>query len=268
MPGGYGGAAAAAAAAAAASAGVRHAGYKRNRSSGPYASKRQYGAPRAFRPGYDRTSGFYGMALAQRRARASRMNQELKFHDIDVDDSAIATTGTILNSGSVNLIAQGTEEDQRIGRKVVIKSINWRGTLVVPSSSAASTVPLGITDTVRIIMYIDKQCNGATATVTDILATANYQSFNNLSNKERFRTLFDRTFDCMPSGIGGDGTTNTAGASAQSFSFYHKCNLPIEFSATAGALTEIRSNNIGVLAISRDGSTVTLDSKVRLRFTE
>lgn len=261
-----GGAAAAAAAAAAygASRGAYSRGTKRTRHGGSALARKRLWGQSAFRPGYDRTGGFYGMALAQRRARQSRMNSELKFHDVDIDDASIAQNGTILNSGTVNIIPQGTEEDQRIGRKCVIKSINWWGNLSLGAGSAAATA----SDTVRIILYLDKQCNGATASVTDLLAEDNYQSFNNLANKERFRTLMDKTFALSPSGAGGNGTTNFTIESEENFSFYSKCNISIEYSSTLGALTEIRSNNLGVLVLAKDGGRVTLDSKMRLRFTE
>lgn len=49
-------------------------------------------------------------------------------------------------------------------------------------------------------------------------------------------------------------------------SFYKKCNVPLEFSSTTGAITEIRSNNIGVLLISAEG-TAKFDSSIRIRFT-
>ena len=46
----------------------------------------------------------------------------------------------------------------------------------------------------RVMLYHDKQANGATAAVLDILESADYQSFNNLVNSGRFRILMDRTY--------------------------------------------------------------------------
>lgn len=120
------------------------------------------------------------------------------------------------------------------------------------------------TDTVRLIVYQDKQANGATIAVLDLLETANYQSFNNLSNSGRFRVLMDRTHTLVAaSAIAGPST----GEDGMNFTFFKQLNMPIEFSAGAGVIAEICTNNIGVLAISRGGG-VLLDSKFRLRFTD
>ncbi len=122
------------------------------------------------------------------------------------------------------------------------------------------------TDTIRIVMFLDKQCNGATAGATEILETSDFQSFNNLANKSRFRTLMDRTY-VLNASIAGNGTANESAQFGVHDSFFKKVNIPIEFDSTAGAITEIRSNNIGVMIMSQFG-LVAFDSKIRLRFSD
>ncbi len=197
-----------------------------------------------------------------RRSNGRVFSIEKKFHDLDIDDTAIDNAGTIV-APSCNLIAQGTTEVTRIGRKATIASIHWHFETRLPTQTAAASA----SDVARIILYVDKQANGATASVTDILESANYQSFNNLANKSRFRTLMDRTYNLNASAGGGDGTTEDYGQVIESDSFHKKVNIPIEFDSTAGAITEIRSNNIGVLTISRSG-VAAFASKMRLRFTD
>jgi len=54
------------------------------------------------------------------------------------------------------------------------------------------------------------------------------------------------------------------------FEMYKKCNIPIEYSGTTGAITEIRSNNIFLLA-SSDGQAddlVTMVGNCRVRFSD
>ncbi len=206
--------------------------------------------PRAFRKGYDRTSGFYG--------RFSK-GLELKFFDLDLDDAVIAAGANITDS--INEIPQGTTESTRIGRKCTIRSINWRYQIVIPAGTTNNTA-----DTVRVILYLDKQANGATAAVLDILETADFQSFNNLANKSRFRTLMDRTYS-INSDISGDGTSLDSGKKELQDSFFKRVNIPIEFDSTAGAITEIRSNNIGVVLLSSDG-VAGFFSKIRLRYSD
>ena len=186
---------------------------------------------------------------------------ELKFHDLDINDATIAANGTIAQA-SVNIIAQGVTEVQRVGRKCTIRNINWRFNIRLPEGTASSTT----SDTVRVMVYHDKQTNGAAAAVTDILETDDYQSFNNLSNKSRFRTLMDRTYD-LNTDLSGDGTTVDSPRFNINDSFFKKCNISIEYDSTTGAITEQRSNNIGVLLLSKNG-LCTFDSKMRVRYSD
>ncbi len=199
------------------------------------------------------------------RGRKAVMNGELKFHDLDINSASVAIDGTIVED-SVLTIAQGTTESQRIGRKVIVKAINWRWNLLLSVATSSANVD----ETIRLILYQDKQTNGATATVTDILETDNYQSFNQLANKSRFRTLMDRLYTLNATVGAGDGTTNTFGQWTLNDSVFLNVHIPIEYdnSATTGAISTMRSNNVGVLILAKDGSLVVMDGKMRIRFAD
>lgn len=188
--------------------------------------------------------------------------QELKYHDISDVEATVSASGLIVDSGSLVLIPQGTTPIQRIGRKAVIKSINLRGHVSLPGSSSASNT----TDSLRIILYKDKQCNGATATATDILATADYQSFRNLNNSARFTVLLDKVVT-LNTQLSGNGTAHQSGVAGRDYTFFKKCNIPLEYDSTLGALSEIRSNNIGMLLISRN-ALMSHEFHCRFRFTD
>ncbi len=188
----------------------------------------------------------------------------MKFFDFTYDDAAIAVGGTV--EDSVNQIAQGVTESQRVGRKCTITAINWRYTLNLPENDAVATPLDGAIS--RVILFQDRQCNGATAVVLDILETANYQSFRNLSNSGRFNILMDKNHILNYRGLASDGAGVVSQADVKSdHTFYKKCSIPIEFNSTTGAITEIRSNNIGILVISSNGTPGML-SKLRLRFSD
>ncbi len=198
------------------------------------------------------------------RGRYSKEDRELKFHDLDIDLNPVVAAGSI--PVSCNLIAQGVTESTRVGRKCTIKSISWRFQNALVEVDAIGTPPPA--DVVRVILFLDKQANGAAAAVTDILETADFQSFNNLSNSGRFRTLMDRTYGINYTTLASDGAGVVS--SAEHFmqdTFFKKCHIPIEYSAGAGVIGEVRTNNIGVLLISRAG-TVAFESKMRLRFSD
>ncbi len=228
---------------------------KRPRSNGRYAKKYAKKGPgkKKYKAGFSRTGGFYG--------RYAPAGNELKFHDVDQDDAALAATGTV--STSWNLIPQGVTESQRVGRKCTIKSINWKGALNLPSTTDFDNS----SDVARIMLVLDKQANGATPAVTDILESADFQSFNNLANSMRFVKLYDHTFTLKAHAGQGNGTAFETAEDTKVFAMYKSCNIPLEFSSTTGAITEIRSYNLIMLTISQSG-LCGLNSKVRLRFSD
>ncbi len=159
------------------------------------------------------------------------------------------------NSGTIVDIPQGTGESQRIGRKCTITDVYLRLNIStlnkVLSSMAVGTFTH---NNVRIIMYLDRQCNGAQAAATDILQADVWNSYRNLSNKNRFRTLFDKVIVLNNTAYGGgNGTTSESQNNHKNWivNIHKRCFIPIEFSSTTGALTEIRSNNIGILIWSQ-----------------
>ncbi len=220
--------------------------------------RRKFVQPRRFVKGRDRVGGYYG-----RYKQTS--SGELKFHDVDVTDAVIAQGCQVFSAGTINIIPQGVTEKQRVGRKCTVKSINWRYNVNLPGTATNGET----SDTIRIMLYQDKQCNGATITNTDLLESNNFQSFNNLANSSRFRVLMDKTHEIHSPSGSGRGSTDTLSFGEMSFNgtLFKKCNIPLEFDAATGALTELRSNNLNVMVCSASGF-VGFTSKIRLRFTD
>ncbi len=187
---------------------------------------------------------------------------ENKFFDTARASVAIGTGGTITNL-SLNLIPQGVTESTRVGRKCTIKGLFIKGQLFLNEVTDGSSSA----DVARVIIYHDKQANGTTAAVLDILETATLNSFRNLSNSNRFRILHDKTMNLAIPSAAGNGTTQEWGRVMKNFKINKKLSMPIEFSATTGAITEIRSNNIGVLMISSAGFATVLYT-ARVRFSD
>ncbi len=216
-------------------------------------------ARRAFVPGRDRVGGYYG------RYRQGGGGAELKFHDVDLDDAVVANNGDAVTP-TINIIAQGVTESTRVGRKCTIRSINWKWRAVIPVVGGAAGFQ---SDTLRIILFWDKQCNGGTVLDTDILETPSFLSFRNLANSGRFIILCDKSVNLNYLASAGDGAVNDASEMSRQGAFYKNCNIPIEYNNVAndGSLVTIRSNNLGVLLIS-EGGTCGFFSKIRLRFSD
>jgi len=192
---------------------------------------------------------------------------EKKFLDNDLIDAIIssASAGVI---ASLNVLPQGIGAQERIGRKVTITKLKIRYRLFLNTQQNATT--LASDDTVRVIIYIDKQANGATALGSDILRdNTDYHSYRLLSNVGRFVILQDRTDTLHFSSTGYDTVStqfNQAGGNLY-FKFNKTMNLPIEFSGVTGAITEIQSNNIGMLLISSNG-LAGMNGKSRIRYAD
>ncbi len=220
--------------------------------------KNRYGKSIYVSPGYTRTSGYYG--------RYNKIGSELKFKDSTLNDATIATTGTV--QVSAVLIAQGTKENERLGRKCVVRSLYATFDICIALQVGGINGTKG--DSVRIMIMLDKQANGAVPAVLDILETAQFMSYRNLANSLRFRTLSDKMYTLQRHAtengdVSGQAVDNLETTRIVKISI-PKLNIPLEFNATTGAITEIRSNNIIFLYISKNG-IAGIENRTRIRFT-
>lgn len=195
-------------------------------------------------PGFTRRTGFYG----RYHTSVSKGTGELKFYDDDLAQFIVPDTGIIVDS--VNKVAQGVGESDRIGRKFTIKRIEMASIWILPGLTAINA---GY-DTILCLVYLDKQANGVAATITDLLTdTVNDKALSrsNVANKNRFRILKRFLITISPNTTdSADGTVSVARHTDWSI----PCNIPIEMSATSGAMSTIRSNNIGLAFISQIGN--------------
>lgn len=225
---------------------------KRSRSSDTQRDRRRR-KKQEFVAGATRTAGAYMRSLPG--------SPEKKFLDTVGAFAASSATGTIVPS--LNLIPQNTTDNGRLANRVIVRNIN-----VYASIRAVASAVAGIgEDIIRVILYIDKQCNGAAATVATasdgVLETAAYDSFRNMDNVQRFHIIKDKF-------ISLDGLAGAASNSANQMRFFKmswKGELPVVFSSTTGAITEIQSNNIGILFISQAGGT-NFGYTARVKYTE
>lgn len=188
----------------------------------------------------------------------------MKFFDRDLSDAVVSATGDV--TPTLIGIAQGNTESTRNGRKCTIRSIHWRFEVNLAERDAVDDPASG--DTVRIMLYQDKQANGATAAVTDILEAATYLNFRNLSNGGRFNIILDKLVVLNYLTLASDAAAKVSQARVRRDYVFNKvCSIPIEYNSNAGAIGEIRSNNLGLLLISANG-LAGLTSKFRFRFSD
>lgn len=204
-----------------------------------------------------------GRPIAPKFKRVQASSAELKFKDTTKAQTALASAGTIFNDTLIGMV-EGNTDSTRIGNRITAKSVMLRGTAKMAATAAATDT----SQTVRIIVYLDRQANGATAAVGDILASADYRSFNNLDNSDRFRTLAEEVIDMHLSGATPSGAAYTYGETSKSFFLKAKLNLDIKYKGNAGSVADLASNNIGVLVISETDAIGTVGYIARVRYTD
>jgi len=176
---------------------------------------------RKFRKGYSRSSGFYG--------RFGGASGEDKFFDTALSFT-FDSTAIVPATGQLTLIPQGVTESTRVGRKCTITSIYIIGSVNnAPAASATASVMC------YLYLILDTQTNGAAAATTDVFTSASLQSaMRNLSNESRFRVLkkFRLSFNSNA------GVSAAFNSYRRDIKYFKKCNIPIEYSSTTGAITE------------------------------
>lgn len=199
--------------------------------------------------GYVRTSSAY---------RRGAGTGETKYFDTGATDTGDATAGNI---NLLCTVPQDITESSRIGRKINVKSINIRAYFTLDSQS--TNPPTGAI--VRWMVVLDKQTNGATFAMSDLLSAVVPNGFRNLDNVDRFVVLKDKTItlNCMTM----NSTTSSAINYSRQIRFTKKCNIPIEYSGTTGVIGQIRSNNLYFVYISSDVVSNAI-WKGRIRFTD
>jgi len=128
------------------------------------------------------------------------------------NEDVISTTATF---DLLNGVQEGSSFYNRIGRKIMLKSIHVTGA-IVPQSTGG-----GVPEYDRIMLIYDRQPNGAFPTASDVLTdydntgTNRSTSFSgmNMNNSERFLILRDHRFQ-VPDNNSGAAVVNNPGSDA------------------------------------------------------
>lgn len=196
------------------------------------------------------TRGFYGGY--NRRGRA-----ELKAIDTTASNVALLSGGGVI---ALNLVAQGSDYNQRIGRKVVLKSVLLR-IHVVPTP----TVDLPQGDVGRFILAYDAQTNGVSPGVSDLIAGGDYLAGNNLNYRERFKVIKDWMVPLAATAY-NTGILVSGVPSTRLLTVYKRLNLDTVFNNTGGAVGQIATGGLFLFydnGLAAGGYQFNLFSRVR-----
>lgn len=264
--------------------------------------------------GNRRTGGLY--RLSSKPGGRTRLSAELKFKDKAIIASGIPAAadtsgvsyvrynnlvsanflecGYLYSLGSIFTgLETGAGANQRIGRKITVKSIlfdlNFWGNADAANYDKDPII-------FKLWFVMDKQANGTTLDASDIMTyvpgligtdvgvqapemVTSFQPY--IANRQRFSILKEYRGVFKPtvvsqrtSGAGGGSVADQK--TYKNIQFYKRCNIPIEYGGAAGTgdITEIKSNNIGaIFGFSKTNGTnhdayATMYGYVRIRFQD
>jgi len=196
-----------------------------------------------------RTGGFWGVNVR-------RKTEERKVIDVAPGTLVADTTGTIT---ALNLVATGTDFTNRIGRKILMRSIYIRYRVNNFDNTTVNNCS-------RVILVYDMQTNGALPAITDVLDTIHAESQVNLNNRDRFRIIWDKIH-----AIGQFDTTATQAIAGSPTIHvgkkYKKLRLETIFSGTTAAIGSIATGGLYLITVgdaaANAGGLFTLSTRIR-----
>lgn len=177
-----------------------------------------------------------------------RGGKELKFLDTDIAGT-YTTTGAVV---ALNLIAQGTDNTNRVGRAINLKSLYITG-FVGSDGTAASCY--------RYLVVYDRSPQGALPAITDFFTTADMRGMVNLNNVERFSILADKR-----------GAVEFSQGRYNQIKEYIKLNLSTLYNGTGAPIANIASGGLYFVRMGNESVIgvfpTSLTLFARLRYTD
>lgn len=158
----------------------------------------------------------------------SIVNVEKKFHNASGVVNPDNVTGIFQ---CLNLIAQGDGPSSRDGNSLKTMKIFVNLNCSI-NASAASTA-------LRIVLFVDKEANGLTPTISDIFSAASVTSNYNHNESSRFFTLSDKTM-----------VLTQQASQGRYMKVYRRLGFHIHFDGTAATVANVQDNNIWLFFIS------------------
>lgn len=182
-----------------------------------------------------------------------RMGPEKKNVD-KFDATQIVAAQTTAVVTLLNGIDDGVTSSTRVGRRVNLASLTYRFMSSLAATSAGASP-------IRLLIVYDRQPNGATPAITDIVVVDTITTVMNLANSKRFKVLVDEYADL---GTSGPGSFTIEG--------YRKLNLDMEFNDNSTAtITSIQSGAVFAI-VWQNGNIITAAPTnalyTRIRFTD
>lgn len=175
--------------------------------------------------------------------------------------------GAGVASGAVGAVivglAQGTTQNQRIGRAIRLKSVLVNATMTLTPSGGSGS------DVGHMFLVLDTQSNGVLPVAADIWSSAVAGGqLRNLDTEKRFKILKHLIIPVeADAGVSGAYETVIKGISL--YYKFPKGGLNVSINSTAGAFSEFKENNVYLVFGSTNGfCNIAAPSNSRIRYTD
>lgn len=179
----------------------------------------------------------------------SLINVEKKYVDYSpYTNFSVATAGTLT---CMNLMTQGTSALTRTGQSIKMVSFLCNGSAII-NAAATGTI-------IRFMVFVDRQANGAAATLAQLLNTTDVYSPVNIGFSKRFRFLVDKRI-----------SLSANGTEIRTFKRFRKMSIHTEYNqSNNGNIGDIDTNSLWIAFISTEATnTPSVTAQFRLRFVD
>lgn len=184
---------------------------------------------------------------------------EKKVIDLAPASYACGTTGSVT---ALNLCATDTDFTDRVGRKILMKSVNIVGHYIPTDSAVNPTL-------CRVMLIYDKQPTSALPAITDILKTSDSRDQLNLNNRDRFVVLCN---ELVALGIQQNTATQAFAGSPTDkvIHIYKKLNHEVIYSSTAATIAAVASGTLLLVTVGDNAAGADYQASVstRVRFID
>ena len=149
------------------------------------------------------------------------------------------------NSPIVGIVPGDSVLGQRQGATIHVKGIRVRG-YISTTIDSTSSIDINTAVSVHVFLVLDKQCNGAMPTATDIWTAAGPYSFRKVDTKHRFKILRHWEGNIPKHG----DMSNGAEGIPVDFDYNWGANnaLRVHYDSTAGGtITNVKDNNLVIV---------------------
>lgn len=202
---------------------------------------------------------FMGRPSLARRITYNVGSKEMKFNDLEITSpAAVGLFSAVTSATPINLIAQGTDYNQRIGRIINLQSLEFSYDIRCDYAANAYT-------TTKIVLFYDKQTNGSSPVYSDVYYNTSIHSRKNVNNEDRFQILHEEVIG-QQMGESGSLPQSTWNAIVRRKGYIRLNGMKTMFSGTTAITANLDSGGLFLVAVNDNNAHSFIQGVFRVRY--